>query len=70
MLGTLPEPTIPFTSLLWTLARVPGVFEEAFRSYRFRVARSPGCLVCAAKPLPAGDLDVAVGEALGRLGPQ
>jgi molybdopterin/thiamine biosynthesis adenylyltransferase len=58
-----------FSSLLFTLARVPGVFDEAFRPYRFRVARSPGCLVCGSV-VPAGDLDVAVGEALGRLGPQ
>ena len=58
------------TSILLALARVPGVFEEAFRTYRFRVAKSPGCLVCAAAPLPAGDLDVAVGEALDRLAPQ
>jgi molybdopterin/thiamine biosynthesis adenylyltransferase len=58
------------TSLLLTLARVPGVFEEAFRTYRFRVPKSPACLVCAAAAVPAGDLDVALGEALGRLGPQ
>jgi molybdopterin/thiamine biosynthesis adenylyltransferase len=57
-------------SLLLTLAKVEGVFDEAFRTYRFRIPRSPSCLVCAAAPLPAGDLDVAVGEALGRLGPQ
>ena len=59
-----------FTSALLTLARVPGVFDEAFRSYRFRIDRSPGCLVCGTPAAPAGDLDVALGEALGRLGPQ
>jgi molybdopterin/thiamine biosynthesis adenylyltransferase len=57
-------------SLLLTLARVPGVFEEAFRTYRFRVPKSPGCLTCAAAPVPAGNLDVALGEALDRLAPQ
>jgi molybdopterin/thiamine biosynthesis adenylyltransferase len=56
-------------SILLTLTRVPGVFEEAFRTYRFRVPKSPACLICAAA-VPAGDLDVALGEALGRLGPQ
>ena len=61
-----------FTSLLFTLARVPDVFDEAFRPYRFRIPKAPGCLVCGAMPTPvtSGDLDVAVGEALGRLGPQ
>jgi molybdopterin/thiamine biosynthesis adenylyltransferase len=61
-----------FTSLLFTLARVPDVFDEAFRPYRFRIPKAPGCLVCGTAPAPitGGDLDVAVGEALGRLGPQ
>jgi molybdopterin/thiamine biosynthesis adenylyltransferase len=60
----------PPTSVLLALARVPGVFDEAFRTYRFRVARTAGCLVCgAAGPEAGGDLDAAVGEALGRLGP-
>jgi molybdopterin/thiamine biosynthesis adenylyltransferase len=57
-------------SVLLTLARVPGVFEEAFRTYRFRVPKSPSCLTCAKAPVPAGDLDVALGEALDRLAPQ
>ena len=35
-----------FTSLLFTLMRVPEVFEEAFRPYRFRIARSAECLIC------------------------
>ncbi len=80
------EPTVPvsaksgltsaarpddFTSLLFTLARVPGVFDEPFRSYRLRIPRSPSCLVCSSTPTaPAEKLDVALGEALGRLGPQ
>jgi molybdopterin/thiamine biosynthesis adenylyltransferase len=63
-----------FTSLLWTLQRVPGVFEEAFRPYRFRVPRSADCLICrpgtpgeAATASPE-DLDVALDQALARLG--
>ena len=35
-----------FTSLLFTLEKVPGMFEEAFRSHRFRIARAPECLIC------------------------
>ncbi len=61
----------PFTSLLFTLKRVPGVFDDAFRPFRFRVPRSPGCLVCSAIARPVGeDLDVELDKALGRLGPQ
>ncbi len=58
----------PHTSVLMSLARVPGVFDEPFRSYRFRVPRAPGCLVCGSASVPPGDLDVALGEALDRLG--
>jgi hypothetical protein len=59
-----------FTSLLLTLRRVPDVFEEAFRPYRFRVSRSAECLICQARPTPASaeDLDVALDQALARLG--
>jgi molybdopterin/thiamine biosynthesis adenylyltransferase len=61
-----------FTSLLWTLQRVPDIFEEAFRPYRFRVPRLAGCLICrAATDLDkssAEDLDVALDQALARLG--
>jgi len=60
-----------FTSLLITLATVEGVFPEAFRPYRFRIERSPTCLICR----PTGNdglsgeaLDVALAEALARLG--
>jgi molybdopterin/thiamine biosynthesis adenylyltransferase len=58
------------TSLLLTLERVAGVFEEAFRSYRFRIARNPECLACGRSSVPGGDLDVALDQALGRLAPQ
>ncbi len=60
-----------FTTLLLTLKRVPEVFEEAFRPYRFRVARLPDCLVCrAGRPVPETpeELDVALDQALARLG--
>jgi molybdopterin/thiamine biosynthesis adenylyltransferase len=61
-----------FTSLLLTLERVPDVFEEAYRPYRFRVARSAECLICRADapaaPSAAEELDVALDQALARLG--
>lgn len=60
-----------FTSMLLPLAKVEGVFNEAYRPYRFRIARAEECLICGmtAKNLPAGeDLDVALDQALARLG--
>src|SRR5262249_19100689 len=61
-----------FTTLLLTLQRVPDVFEEPYRPYRFRVARSPDCLVCRdggpAAPQTREELDVALDQALARLG--
>jgi molybdopterin/thiamine biosynthesis adenylyltransferase len=59
-----------FTSLLLTLRRVPDVFDEAFRPYRFRVARRADCLLCQARTTPSSpeELDVALHEALARLG--
>jgi len=61
-----------FTSLLFTLEKVPDVFEEAFRPYRFRVPRSAECLICrpapgASMPSPE-ELDAALDQALARLG--
>ena len=67
----LPDEQLPpFTTLLWTLRRVPGIFEEAYRPYRFRVARAADCLICQARPTPSSreDLDVALDNALARLG--
>jgi hypothetical protein len=71
----------PFTTLLWTLRQVPGLFDEALRPYRFRIARASDCLVCQARPatargfggvspptLSAEELDVALDQALLRLG--
>ena len=59
-----------FTSLLFSLAVVPGVFEVAYRPHRLRVPRSPTCLTCGTPaPTPTGDaLDAAVDDALARLG--
>jgi molybdopterin/thiamine biosynthesis adenylyltransferase len=61
-----------FTSLVFTLQQVPGVFEEPFRSYRFLIPRSPSCLICSLTPgSPAKEtLDEALDQALARLGPQ
>jgi molybdopterin/thiamine biosynthesis adenylyltransferase len=80
-LGLLARPTTydpGFTSLLLTLQRVPEVFEEAFRPYRFRIARAAECLICRPGPTPQSgpmplasspeELDVALDQALARLG--
>jgi molybdopterin/thiamine biosynthesis adenylyltransferase len=72
-LGLLADPAgfAPgFTSLLLTLQRVPDVFDEAFRPYRFRIPRAADCLICRldATPAPSEDLDVALDQALARLG--
>ncbi len=72
-LSLLDDPSgaaLDFTSLLLTLRKVPDVFEDAFRPYRFRVARSPECLICRERPVPSSpeDLDVALAQALERLG--
>ncbi len=67
-----PGPAPGFTSLLWTLQQVPGVFPEAFRPYRFTIPRSAECLVCRPGPEDLAsspeDLDVALDQALARLG--
>lgn len=74
-LGLLDDPAgyAPgFTSLLLTLQRVPDVFDEPFRPYRFRIARSAECLICRPRSEPgvssSEDLDVALDQALARLG--
>jgi molybdopterin/thiamine biosynthesis adenylyltransferase len=58
-----------FTSMLLTLQRVPELFDEAFRPYRFRVPRAADCLICQARPTPSSveELDVALDQALARL---
>lgn len=71
-LGFVGDPAYDpgFTTYLLTLQRVPEVFEEAFRPYRFRIARSAECLICQTRTLPSSgeDLDVALDQALARLG--
>jgi molybdopterin/thiamine biosynthesis adenylyltransferase len=61
-----------FTSLLFTLQRVPEVFDEPYRPYRFQIPRATECLVCRPGQGPDNslpeDLDVALDQALERLG--
>jgi molybdopterin/thiamine biosynthesis adenylyltransferase len=56
-------------SLLFTLKMVAGVFEEAYRLYRFQIAKSESCLMCGVRPseLPTEEIDVALDRALERL---
>jgi molybdopterin/thiamine biosynthesis adenylyltransferase len=69
-LGLLAGSDPGFTSLLYPLAKVDGVFAEAHKPLRLRIPRSPECLICGAGGAgPAGgDLDVALDQALARLG--
>ncbi len=84
-LGLLEDPTgfdPGFTTLLLPLARVADIFAEAFRPYRFMVARHEACLLCQERSLTDGsaqqtgserpcveeNLDVALDQALARLG--
>jgi hypothetical protein len=62
--------SLDFTSLLFSLQVVPGVFEAAYRAHRLRIARAPTCLTCGTPaPVPTGEaLDAAVDDALARLG--
>ncbi|MFN4258814.1 MAG: ThiF family adenylyltransferase [Gemmataceae bacterium] len=59
-----------FTTLLFTLQRVAEVFDEAYRPYRFRIPRAAECLICRSEPAPTSseELDVALAQALARLG--
>lgn len=71
LLGAGPSYDPGFTSLLFTLERVPDVFAESFRPYRFRIPRAAECLICRAGAETASsgaDLDAALDQALGRLG--
>ena len=67
---THPARQEDFTSLLFSLQVVPGVFDVAFRPHRLRIARAPTCLTCGAPALTptGGALDAAVADALARLG--
>jgi molybdopterin/thiamine biosynthesis adenylyltransferase len=59
-----------WTSLLFPLAKVPGVFDDPYRPFRLRIPKNLSCLICSAVPAPtAGEnLDVALDQALARLG--
>jgi molybdopterin/thiamine biosynthesis adenylyltransferase len=61
-----------FTSLLFSLQRVPEVFEKPFHSYRFRIPRAAECLICRPGRGPEyaspEELDAALDQALARLG--
>jgi hypothetical protein len=46
---------------------VPGVFEEAFRTFRFRIERAAGCLFCRSPEPLMGDLDAALDDAMARI---
>lgn len=61
-----PEFDPGFTSLLFTLQKSPGIFDEAYRPYKFRIPRAEACLVC--QPVEIDDLDRRLDEALDRLG--
>jgi molybdopterin/thiamine biosynthesis adenylyltransferase len=57
-----------FTSMLFTLERVPEVFDEMYRPFRFRIERSPRCLLCGTEQqVPAEGLDAALEEVLTRI---
>jgi molybdopterin/thiamine biosynthesis adenylyltransferase len=61
-----------FTSYLWSLQSVPGIFDPPYHCYRFRIPRAADCLICAVRePLAnhGNDLDVAIDQALARLAP-
>lgn len=61
-----------WTSQLLTLQKVPQLFEEAYRPYRFRIPRNSECLICSVPTtgpqIAAEDLDVALDQAIARLG--
>jgi len=72
LLGHAADYNPGFNSMLLTLEKVPGVFEEAYRPFRFKIDRSPQCLVCrpesATVPQTGADLDAALDQALRRVG--
>jgi molybdopterin/thiamine biosynthesis adenylyltransferase len=70
--GLAAGASLGFTSLLLTLERVPDMFEEAYRPYRFCIPRSADCLIChgdvESSPHASAELDTALDQALARLG--
>jgi molybdopterin/thiamine biosynthesis adenylyltransferase len=69
-LDLLANAAVNWTSLLMPLAVVPDVFDAPFRPARVAVPKNLACLVCSAVPvrLTGEELDVALDQALGRLG--
>ncbi len=63
-------PPDEFTSLLFSLQTVPGVFDSPFRAHKLRIARSPTCLICGTNtpPIAGESLDAALDQALAQLG--
>ena len=60
--------TADYTSLLFPLRKVEGVFDQPFRPHRLAVPKFAACLICSAGPAVSGeDLDAALHQALGRL---
>jgi len=58
-----------FTSLLLSLARVPGAFERAFEPTRWQMTRIDDCLICRElTAIPADRVDADLEAALDRLG--
>ena len=58
-----------FTSVLMSLARVPGAFERAFEPTRWRMTRLPDCLICRdSPPFPSATVESDLEAALQRLG--
>jgi len=55
-----------FTSLLFTLQKAAGIFDETYRPFKFPVPRSEACLFC--HPVSVDDLDRRLDEAFDRLG--
>lgn len=66
LIGAGPAFDPGFTTMLWTLEKVPGVFEAPFRAHRFRIPRAPDCLICGAENTNR-DLGAALDEAITRL---
>ena len=58
-----------FTSLMMSLAKVPGLFEETvFECIDFTIPQSLSCYLCSVDHRSLGeDLDVALDDALARL---
>jgi molybdopterin/thiamine biosynthesis adenylyltransferase len=67
LLGNLSSYDPGFTSMLFTLERVADVFPEPYRPFRFRIPRSPTCLICRASDGEPADLDQALDQAFERL---